>query len=192
MQLVGLGTGQELGQDVRATLDQETSHAPFGQIIENEVQGQGVAGVDDYGLRSDPEAGQGGGGAVDQAVGAGGEEAGPGIQVAGGGEGDAGGVLGQAAGGAARAAARVADQQPGVVLADRARADQDRVAAGPDLVHAVQVGRAGQDQALRAGIVEVAVGRGGAAQQDVRAWRHGTPWLVSPQRSLGALLVTDA
>jgi hypothetical protein len=170
------------------------SAVAFGQIGENEVQGHGVTGVDDVGAVPDLGAGlaQGSGGAVDQAVGAGGEEAGPGVQVAGGGEGDAGGVLGQAAGGAAGAAARVADQQAGVVLADRARADQDRVAAGPDLVHAVQVGRAGQDQALRAGIVEVAVGRGGATQQDVRAWRHGTPWVVSPQRSFGALLVTDA
>ena len=178
VQLVGKVAGQELSQDVRAAFDQETSHAPFGQIRKDEIEGQGVTGVDDHGAVPDPGAGvaQGPGGAVDQAVGAGGEEAGPGIQVAGGGEGDPGGVLGQAAGGAAGAAARVADQQPGVVLADRARADQDRVAAGPDLVHAVQVGRAGQDQALRAGVVEVAVGRDGAAQQDIRAWRHRTPW----------------
>ena len=173
MQLVGqlVGPGQEPGQDVRATLDQETSHAPFGQIIENELQGQGVTGVDEAGLIPDPGAGagQGRGGAVDQAFGAGGEEAGAGVQVPGAGNSDAGRVLGQAAGGAAGAAARVADQQPGVVAADRARADQDRVAAGPYVIDAVQVGRAGQDQALRAGVVEVAVGRDGAAQQDVRA-----------------------
>ena len=140
-------------------------------IIENEAEGQGVTGVDEAGLLPDPGAGagQGGGGAVDQAFGAGGEEAGAGVQIPGAGHSDAGRVFGQAAGGPAGAAARVADQQTGVVVADRARADQDRVAAGPHAINAVQVGRAGQDQALRAGVVEVAVGRDGAAQQDVRA-----------------------
>ena len=134
-------------------------------------------------------------GAVHQAERAGGEEASLRVQVAGGGEGDPGRMLGQAAGGAAGAAARVPDQQPRVVLADRLRADQDGVAARPHLVHAVQVGGAGQDQPPRARVVQVAVRRGGAGQQR-RTAAAASEAPALPQRSFGpasgALLVSDA
>ena len=130
-----------------------------------------------------PGAADRGGGAVHQAERAGGEETGLRVQVAGGGEGDPGRMLGQAAGGAAGAAARVPDQQPRVVLADRLRADQDGVAARPDLVHPVQVGGAGQDQPPRARVVQVAVGRGGAGQEDVGTWRHA-PSVASGGRAV--------
>ena len=43
---------------------------------------------------------------------------------------------------------RVADQQPRVVGADRAGADQDGVGADAQRVHLVQVLRAGEDQAV--------------------------------------------
>jgi hypothetical protein len=175
MEFIGSLAGQELAKDAGAALDEQAHHGPFGQIFENEIKGQRVTGVDDYGGVPQARPGQRDrrGRAVHQAEGAGGEEAGAGIQVAGGGQGDPGGVLGQPAGHAAGAPAGVADEQPGVVLADGPGADEDRVAARPDLVHAVQVGRAGQDQAPRAGVIQVAVRRDGAGQDHVRAWQAG-------------------
>ena len=171
LEFIGQVAGEELSQDTRTAFDQETNHVAFRQIGKEGLEGQGITRVDEHGAvpQPGPGGGQGRGGAVDQAFGAGGEEAGPGVQVAGGGEGDPGGVLGQAAGGAAGPAARVPDQQPRVVGADRARTDQDRVAPGAHVIDAVQVGRAGQDQPPRAGVVQVAVGRGGAGQDYVRA-----------------------
>ena len=160
MELVGEVGGEEITEDARAAFHEETRHAPFGQIFEHETEGHRVTGVDEHGAV--PQAGLGGrprgGGAVDQAERAGGEEAGAGVQVAGAGEGDPGRVRRQAAGGPAGAAPRVPDEQARVVLPDRLRADQDGVAARPHLVHPVQVGGAGQDQPLRAGVVQVAVG----------------------------------
>ena len=68
------------------------------------------------------------------------------------------GALDPAARGLARGAPGWrADKQPRVVGADRARADQDRVGGRPQLVHLVQVLGAGQDQALRRGVVQAAV-----------------------------------
>ncbi len=184
---------------MRAAFDQETHHASFGQIFKDEIKGKRVTGVNEYGALPQPRPGAGdrGRGAVDQAERARGEEMRVRVQVAGIGEGDPGRVPGQAAGGAAGAAARVHDQQPWVVRPDRPRADQDRVAARPHLVHAVQVGGARQDQAPRAGVVQVAVRRSGAAEEHVRARRQSNPLLsVLPQRSFGpaggALLVSDA
>ena len=102
-----------------------------------------------------------------------GEEAGGRVQVAGGGHGDAERVRrlpGRLAGGDPGG---VADQQAGVVGADRARADQDRVGRRPQRVDLVEVLRAGQDQPVGRPVVEVAVNRDGAAQQRVRAVGHG-------------------
>ena len=151
MEFVGQVPSEELGQELGTAFDEESSHGPFGQS-ERRAPRDAVTGVDEYGAV--PQAGLGRGegrrGAVDQAAGAGGEEAGPGVQVAGGGQGDPGEVLGQAAGGAAGAAARVADQQPGVVRADRARADQDRVA--PALTSSTRSRSAGPDRISRAGL----------------------------------------
>ena len=177
VEFIGKAAGQELAEDPGAAFYQDTHHTSFGQIGKDEIEGERVAGVDEYGAIPQPRPGAAdrGGGAVHQAERAGGEETGLRVQVAGGGEGDPGRMGGQAAGGAAGAAARVPDQQPRVVLPDRLRADQDGVAARPDLVHAVQVGGAGQDQAPRARVVQVAVGRGGAGQQHVRTRGQANP-----------------
>ena len=67
---------------------------------------------------------------------------------------------------------RGADQQPRVVGADRAGADEDRVAAGPQLVYRVKILRAGQDQPARRPVVERAVHGDRRAQQHVRSVRH--------------------
>src|SRR6185437_212652 len=67
----------------------------------------------------------------------------------------------------------VADQQPRVVRADRARAHQDRVGPRPQLVHLVQVLGARQDQPVRRGVVQVAVEGDCAAYDRVRAGGHG-------------------
>ena len=44
-----VGPARNPARTLRATLDQETSHAPFDQIIEDGLEGQGVTGVDEYG-----------------------------------------------------------------------------------------------------------------------------------------------
>jgi hypothetical protein len=175
VELVGQPGGQEVAKEPRAALNEKTRDPSFGEIFKHEIEGQRVAGVNRYGAvpQARPGGGERGGGAVDQAGHARGEEAGPRIEVAGGGQGDPGRVRGQAAGGPAGAAARVPDQQPRVVFPYRPGADQDGVAARPHLVHPVQVGRAGQDQPPRAGVVQVAVRRGGTGQDDVGAGRHG-------------------
>jgi hypothetical protein len=175
LELVGEAVREEVTQEPRAAFDHDATDTPFGtKIFEHEAEGQRIAGVDDYGgvLEPVPGRAEGGSGAVDQARRARGEEAGGRVQVAGRGEGDPDRVRGQAAGGPAGAAARVPDQQPRVVRADRVRADHDGVAARPFLVHPVQVGGPGQDQPPRAGVVQVAVGRRGTGQQDVRTRRH--------------------
>lgn len=59
------------------------------------------------------------------------------------------------------------DQQAGVVGADGADADEDRVAGRPYLVDPVEVGGAGEQQPIGAGVVQVAVEGDGGGQQDV-------------------------
>jgi hypothetical protein len=68
---------------------------------------------------------------------------------------------------------RRVDQQARIVGADRPRPDEDRVDGRPYLVDAVEVGRGGEQQALGAGVVEVAVEGDGGGQQDVGV-RHRT------------------
>ena len=64
------------------------------------------------------------------------------------------------------------DEQPRVVPPHRVRAHQDGVGAGAQVVNPVQVVRPGQQQAHRAGVVDPAVCRHGAADQHVRASRR--------------------
>ena len=106
VEFVGQVAGQEGAQQLGAPFDHETQYTSFGQIGQDEIEGQRVAGVDEYGgvlpvtyVRPGPA--EGGGGAVHQAERARGEEASPRVQVAGGGEGDPGRMGGQAAGDAA-------------------------------------------------------------------------------------------
>jgi len=96
------------------------------------------------------------------------------IEVAAAGEHHPQRVRGQPQGEPFLAPQRRVDQQPGVVAAQRARADEDRVAAGPQPVHPVQVLRAGEHQAFGGGVVDVPVDRHGDAEQDIgAAYGHG-------------------
>ena len=66
-----------------------------------------------------------------------------------------------------------AHHEPGVVRPHRPRTDEDRVAARPQGVHPVEVGRGAQHEPLPRPVVEVAVERRGAAQHGVGALSHG-------------------
>ena len=93
------------------------------------------------------------------------------VEVAGAADRDLQGVLRLPGGNAGGPPRRRVDQQPRVVGANGARADEDRVHGGPHLVDPVEVGRAGEQQALGPGVVQVAVEGDGGGQQDVRV-RH--------------------
>jgi hypothetical protein len=113
-------------------------------------EGEHRARVDDDGaLPQGPRGGRRAGvGRVDQRGAGAGEAAGGRVQVAGGGQRVAERVRGAARRRASGRALLIADQQPGVVGADRASAHQDRVHLRAEHVDLVKVGGPGQDQAL--------------------------------------------
>jgi hypothetical protein len=162
VELVGQAGLEELRVDRAAALDKQPAHAAPGQVGQDDGQAERVAGLQDgsgpcqacgrvagRAVRHVDQHGLAGGGA--------GEEAGGGVEVAGAGDRDADRVGQLAAGQPGFPPGGGADPQPGVVAADRGRADQDRVGVGADLVDPVQVRVAGQDQALAGGVVQVAV-----------------------------------
>src|SRR6266702_4231717 len=77
-------------------------------------------------------------------------------------------------------------QQDRVVGANRGGADQDRVAARPERVHAVDIGGAGQPQRLARCVVDVSVQRHRAAQQDVWPVHADKPTAPVPTRRCDA------
>jgi hypothetical protein len=175
-ELVGQASRQGVAQDPGAAFDEDSRHGPFEmKVLEHGGQGEVRARVDDDRSTFELSPGDGDGGrpAVDQGGARAGEEAGGRVQVAGAGHGHAerlGRLSRRFAGGYP---GRVADEEPRIVGADRARADQDRVRRRPQRVDLVEVFRTGQDQAVGRPVVEVAVNRDGAAQQRVRAIGHG-------------------
>ena len=176
LELIGEAPGQEGAEELGSSFYHEAADTSFGQrslsVMSRDSGSPASMSTAAPLCQPGAGAGEGGGGAVDQARRARSEETGGRIQVAGGGEGDPDRVRGQAAGGPAGAAARVPDQQPRVVRADRVRADHDRVGGRPHLVHPVQVGGPGQDQPVRAGVVQVPVAD---VAQDSRTYgRDGT------------------
>ena len=98
---------------------------------------------------------------------------------------------GEAAGDPLGAAGGRADQQAGVVGGDRGRADEDRIGGRALGVDPVEVLGARQDQPLGAGVVDVAVERGGHRQQHVRTV-HGACRAAASRRELTPSLVRIA
>ena len=49
VEFIGKIAGQEFAQDPRTAFDQDTQYASFGQIDEDEIEGERVTGVDEYG-----------------------------------------------------------------------------------------------------------------------------------------------
>jgi hypothetical protein len=139
------------------------------------VQVDRVAAVDHGGHLAEPVARlrTGGAGAVDQLVGVTyGEEPGARVEIATLGDGDLERVRWFAPGHPGRLPGRRPDQQAGIVRPDRRGADQDGVAAGPDLVDPVEIGVVGEQESLVAGLVHIAVDGHSAAQQHVRTLNH--------------------
>ena len=140
--------------------EQDLSDGPFSQIIQNQCGRRRFAGVDHLSQRGQPRPGHAEPslGAIDQpGRGAHREERRRRRQVAGRGHSDLDRVLRQASGHAGGPARFRADDQPGVVAPDGGGADHDRVAAGPHLIHPVQILVTGQDEPVTAPVVDVAV-----------------------------------
>jgi hypothetical protein len=166
---------QEVAEDPGAAFGEESRHLPFGiEIFEDGGQGQLRARVDDDGAVAQALARRraGGGGRVDERGARAGEDAGRRVEPAAGGQRDAARVRRPAGRQPGGHPSLVADQQPRVVGADRARADQDRVGPGAQLVDLVQVLGPGQDQPVTGRVIQAAVGGDSAAQQRVRVTRH--------------------
>ncbi len=185
LEFVGEALVQELGVDSAAALDHQAADAAHVvQVLQQGPPVQGGTERDDVGGAPEEAGGPLGApvGGVDDLVAAGVPEVGPGIEVAGGGDRDLQRVLRFALRHPGRAPLGGVDQQAGVVGADRAGADEDRVDRGPYRVDPVEVGRAGQQQALGAGVVQVAVEGDGGGQQHVRQghrrplFRRRTGW----------------
>src|ERR1035441_7938555 len=80
VEFVGQVSRQHVAQYAGAAFDEKTHHGSFGQIFEDEAEGQRVTGIDEHGRLPQipqPGAGQRRGGAVDQAKSAGGERVSP-------------------------------------------------------------------------------------------------------------------
>ncbi|BFO22786.1 hypothetical protein SHKM778_91740 [Streptomyces sp. KM77-8] len=153
MELVGQPLGEELGVDRATALDHEPPHPALGvQMLQEAPPVELAAERDDVG--GDPE-GVGPLGAlvggVEDLLAAGVPEPGRRVQLAGAADGDLERVLGPPLGEAGGPPLGRVDQQPGVVGADRAGADQDGVDTGPYLVDPVEVG--GEDSSSRSGPV---------------------------------------
>ena len=65
---------------------------------------------------------------------------------------------------------RGAHEQPRIVGADRAGADENRVAGGAEFIDFIEVGFGGEPQPLRGGVVDIAVHRHGATEDDPGAF----------------------
>ena len=188
VKLVGEPLGEELREHAAAALDHQPPHSPGRQVGEHRGQADVIlratrrvtrlaAHADDLdpGHAPDPA-----GDPVllpvrnvDQPGSpASGEEPRRRVEVAADRERDPGRARRQPSRNAMVSTERRPHQQRRIVAADRAGADQDRVAARPHLVDPVEVRLVGQDQPVAGGVVDAAVDGHRDRQQHVRALRH--------------------
>lgn len=170
MEFVGQALLEELGVDRAAALDHQAVNSPYRvQVFKKQAPVEVGAEGDDVCGEAKPACPLR---ALvrrkDEFVAARVPEVGRRVQVARAGDRDLEGVFRLACGDSTRPALKGVDQEAGVVRADRADADEDRVHGRPDLIDTVEVGRAGEEQPVGAGVVEIAVEGDSGGQQDVR------------------------
>src|SRR4051812_19836666 len=169
VQLVGEAGGEELRVDRAAAFHHQPADVAFAQVVEDFPQVRTRSEADHLGeaaqaflqFRSGVVRG------VDELLAAVVPEPESWIKVPAGGEGDLERVRREVPCLASGPALGGVDQQPRIVPPQRGGADQDRVAPGPYLVYTVEVAHTGQPQSLWAGVIDIAVERGGDTQNDV-------------------------